>query len=178
MSLNTFPSINPNALHAYGQVRRTHGHQGHLVINVLSNDLYELDPEFLFIVIDEIPVPFEVEEMRGSREQLIIALKQINSLEEAERLIGSKVLIHEEELSESTDIHHQSDLVGFQLFHPTLQKIGTVIHLDESTANQLLTIEQTDGDDVIIPLVEDWIMNIDPKARKLTLNFPEELLHL
>lgn len=178
MIQNPYPSIDFNALHPYGVIRRTHGHQGNVIISVLGESLFQLDPQFLFIVIDEIPIPFEVEEMRGSKEQLITTFKHIETLTKAEKLVGYKVLIHEDELSGIDDSESISDLIGYDLYHPTLQKVGTILHLDDSTSNLLLTIETPDGSSIMIPMVDEWVVDINSQSRRLTLDFPEELLEL
>lgn len=177
---NPFPSINPNDLLPFGVIRRTHGRQGDLTIALSREDLFHVDPQFLFLLIDEIPVPYEVIDIRGNKEQLIFSFEDIDDMDKAANFIGTKVLIHKDEIPNGLEkFSSQPEIVGYLVVHETTGTVGTIEHLDNSTANFLLIIKKSDdGNEVMIPLVEEWITSIDSQNKILTLNFPEELLEL
>lgn len=175
---NPYPTLEPHHLRPYGTIRRTHGHRGDLVISVLTEELFQLDPHFLFAVVDEIPIPLEIEEMKGTKEQLIVTFSRIDTMNEAEKWVGKSVMIHDEEIPEHLELSQSSLLLGVRVLHPTLNHIGSIVHLDDSTSNLLLTIEGADSKDILIPLVEEWIISFDADKKELLLNFPQELLEL
>lgn len=175
---NPFPTINPQQLHPYGSIKRTHGHRGDLVISVLNEELFQLDPQFLFALVDGIPIPLEIEEMKGSKEQLIVTFSRIENMDEAEKWVGKELLIHEEEIPEDQELSETSRLLGFHVLHPTLGSVGSIVHLDDSTSNLLLSVEHPDGKLLLIPLVDDWITDVNSDQREITLDFPPELLEL
>lgn len=175
---NPYPTLLPEDFAMYGVVRKTHGHQGELIVTLNSEALWEVDPECLFPVIDQIAIPYQVEGIRGNSSQLIIKLNGINNLSEAERLIGCHLMILKKELPESYEADIL-DLVGYSLIHATGEVIGQVLSIDNTTINTLILIKRENtGINITIPLVEDWIIEINEKSHTITLDFPLELLEL
>lgn len=176
-----YPTLQASDLIPYGRIRKTHGYQGAVIIALDSEYVYELEPEFLFIAIDEIPVPFRVDDMRGSMDQWIVSLEGIQNLEHSDPLVGFQVYVHREERhhnsNDSDQILLYHTLVGFTLKHANGIDIGTVVYLDTSTANLLLTVDRPSGE-VYIPLVEEWVVGLDEKKQSITMNFPMQLLEL
>ena len=163
----------------YGSVRKTHGHRGEVVIDLAREELFDLDPKFLFVEIDGIPVPFQVESLRGDLSRLICCFTRVNGEEEANRLRGSRLLIPGDEKEETDDSESVPNVVGYTVRHPHIGTIGTVVDIDDTTTNILLLIQTADaGDEVMLPLVEEWITDIDEKKHIFTYDFPPSLLSL
>lgn len=174
---NPFPTIDPKQLVPHGKIRRTHGNQGEVSITLVSPVLEELDPEFLFLLIDEIPVPYRVAGIRGKGEQFIVGFEGIENLSDAEQLVGLQVQIHQGELSEDSG-DFQITLRGYQLQHAQGAIIGRIADIDSSTANILILVERPNQSAVAIPLVEQWIVAIDRDNQIITMDFPLQLLDL
>lgn len=164
----------------YGTIRRAHGHQGALMLELHSEELMDAEPEFIFINVDGIPVPFRVEEMRGTKEQLITTVERINSSDEAGLLRGQPVWIGADEAPEVEEENISLHLLlGFRVEHSSGQDLGTISEIEDSTANLLLVISKEGQDDpILIPFVEEWITHIDAAKRHLVLDCPPELLDL
>lgn len=166
----------------YGTIRRSHGHQGAMTIELHSEELMDAEPQYLFIDIDGIPVPFHVEEMRGTREQLITAVERIDSSDAATLLRGRPVWIGADEAPQieegDVSIHL---LLGYSVEHTSGCLIGVITEIEDSTANVLLVISderREDQNPLLIPYVEEWIQELDTTRRVLTLSCPAELLDL
>lgn len=145
----------------------------------LSSPTYEeILPEFLFPVIDEIPIPYRVEQIRGSAEQLIIKLQELHNLCDAEPFVGCTLMVLKEELTvdEEADI---SKLIGYTLLHESGEVIGEIVAIDSATVNTLLLVELAKNQKQIpIPLASEWLVDLNEQSQKLILNFPVELLNL
>lgn len=164
----------------YGTIRRAHGHQGALLLELHSEEIMDAEPEFIFIDIDGIPVPFRVEEMRGTRDQLITTVERIQSADDAARLRGQAVWIAAHEAPEMEEDHLSLHLLlGYKVMHSTGEVLGIITEIEDSTANLLLVISSEGSDEpLLIPFVEDWITDVDTSQRQLTIDCPAELLHL
>lgn len=174
---NPFPTIDPKHLIAYGKVRRTHGNQGEVILALVSPAFEVLEPQFLFLLIDEIPVPYRLASIRGGGEQFIIGFEGVDTLTDAETLVGLEAQIHQDELPEE---HSNISLTfrNYQLQHVGGELIGRIVDIDSSTTNILILIERPNHSEVTIPLVEQWIASIDDHHRIITMDFPLELLDL
>ena len=108
-------------------------------------------PEFIFVQRDGLFVPFrssDIAELRG---------------EEA-------FVLRSDVQDEEDDMMTWQDLVGYTIMDDG-NTIGIIGHVDESTINTLATLE----DGRMVPLHEDFIMDIDEAAHVLHVHFPFSL---
>ena len=56
--------------------------------------------------------------------------------------------------------------------------MGTIDDVDESTLNVLLSITTPEGKELLLPVAEDLVEEIDVPNRKLTMVIPDGLLQL
>jgi ribosomal 30S subunit maturation factor RimM len=59
-------------------------------------------------------------------------------------------------------------LIGYRILDTDQGELGTIIHVDETTINTLITLDN----DQLIPLHEDFILNIEPDKQLLTICLP------
>ena len=70
-------------------------------------------------------------------------------------------------------------LTGFTVSDVQAGLLGTVEHVDDSSANILLTIRSQSGDDEwLIPFHDDFLVHFDLRQRTLLLQLPEGILAL
>ena len=67
--------------------------------------------------------------------------------------------------------------VGFRVEDVQHGELGEVVEVDNSTVNTLFVIEK-DGEELLLPAQEEFIVNIDQMHRIITVNVPEGLLAL
>lgn len=144
------------------------------MVSLHNPALYDTNPAFIFFSIDGLPVPFSVQSIRGTAQQLIVAFDDINDRTVAQRFTGKELLLHMDEVPQDHHILHSA----VRLFHANGSEIGEVVSIDESTQNRLLTIKRSDDSRLLIPYVEEWIVDQDDALGTITLNFPIELLDL
>ena len=66
---------------------------------------------------------------------------------------------------------------GFRAVDKKLGEIGEITDIDESTINTLFVVEKQ-GEEILIPVQEEFIAGIDHKKRTITFDLPEGLLSL
>ena len=106
-------------------------------------------PAFVFVRRDGLFVPF--------RSERIAELK-------GEEAFVLRSDVHEEEDGLLT----WQDLVGFVIEDEEAGRVGTIDYIDESTINTLATLD----DGRMVPLHEDFIVDIDEEDRILHVRFP------
>ena len=79
------------------------------------------------------------------------------------KLEGNKFYYHEVE--------------GFEVEDVRLGNIGTIQRINDSNAQPLFEIEK-DGIEILVPLIDDFIVNLDRINKKIILNTPEGLVDL
>lgn len=119
-----------------------------LSIGVLKRTHYKDLPAFVFVRRDGLFVPFRSENIS--------------------ELIGEEGFVLRSDMQEEGDSELTwQDLIGYAIMDEG-EKIGIIADIDESTINTLATLE----DGRMVPLHEDFIIDIDEEARVLRVNFP------
>ncbi len=173
--------INLNDCVEIGFISKTHGVQGQLVVKLshLSfDDIIEM--ELVFILIDGLPVPFFIEEFSERLpDSIILKLEDIHSEQEARKLTSYPVYTEKKFLTniKSAEILHIDQFIGFSVIDKKSGKIGTLQSVIQNTNNPLLSI--IDGKkEILIPLQEEFILDIDVDKNEILVDCPDGLLDM
>jgi 16S rRNA processing protein RimM len=153
-----------------GKITRTHGKRGEVQC-LTSNEYWEnADANFLILCIDNILVPFRVLDWRGKgSDSLIFQIDRITDEHMAQQLVGCQAYMLASDLSEEDEmLPTWQSLTGFRVIDTDQGELGTIIHVDETTINTLITLEN----DQLIPIHEDFIIDIDQTKKQLTICLP------
>ena len=184
-----------------GRFTRTHGIHGEIEVHFTDDVFDRGEADYVFLKIDGLYVPFFLEDYRfkGS-ESALFTLDGIDSDTAARELVGHTVyypldarpaedeetisslraftgfrllLIDRQALAEAAEEGDETSGNGV----PTLE-LGIVKHVETATANTLLTVKVEGGEDVLLPLHDDFVVDYDLRDRYLVLDVPEGLIDL
>ncbi len=167
------------ALIRAGQIFKPHGLKGELSF-ALSNCTLNADNNFfIFLMIDGIPVPFFVASARmKSGGAGLMMLDGVDTEEHARELSGLDIYLHPNQMVDTNEDEMAVEmLVGYTLTEELAGVIGVISSIDTTTENTLFVIE-TDDDEILIPVVEDYILSIDQEKKIIEMSLPEGLLAL
>ena len=116
-----------------------------------------------------------VESVWQHGERLIFKFAGVDSITDAERLVGSEVRLPLAERPEpEPGEFYQSDLVGCEVVEANGNVLGRVTGWQDGGGPQLLIV----NGDLLIPFVRAICVEIDPAARKIVVDLPEGLKDL
>ena len=119
-----------------------------LSIGLIRRTRYKDLPDFVFVKRDGLFVPFRAEQIA--------------------ELVGEEGFVLRSDVQEEGDGELTwQDLVGYTL-EDDGQTVGKIAQMDESTINTLAILE----DERMIPLHEDFIVEIDEDARVIRVQLP------
>ncbi len=108
----------------------------------------------------------------------------IDNRTDAEKLEGHFCLVRTSVLPEGFADQGTLDLVGFSVVDEAGKLIGTVQGLEENPAHALLVVKRagssddSEQDEVLIPLVDEFLVAVEEEAREIRVTLPEGLLDL
>ena len=164
-----------------GYVSKTHGLSGNLEVVVTVDWLDELGVDFIFIDIDGCYIPFYIAEERTKNSGRLLKLDNIDTKEEAERLIGATVYLSRDDFDDDMLAEAEGvDYEGYTIYDADGEKIGVIDYVDYNTENVLFCLDATDsaGFQIMIPAVDDFIVEIDDEKQTIVMNIPDGLLDL
>lgn len=162
-----------------GQITKPHGRKGEMAFTIDSTVLEDLDASFIVMEPDGILVPFYIENVRMKTIGTgLIKLERVDSEEQAREYIGQTIYLTKEFLEEIDDEEFETEyFIGFEMIDNDKGSIGQVTAIDDSTANALFIVE-SGRNEILIPIVEEFIAEIDHEKEVIHLTLPDGLLDL
>lgn len=177
--------IEEKNLTAVGKFQKTHALKGEL------NALLDIDPEFfeegnaMVVDVDGIFVPFFTTGIRPKgATSYLVKLEGIDSEEEARRFVNKLILAEKAELApfldmEEDEIRGEDEFCGYRITDAeTGNMLGVVERVDSSTSNLLFIVKTPEGDEIFIPIAEEFIDSIDDENREIHMQLPQGLIDL
>jgi len=168
--------IRKEDVYRIGKLGKTHGVRGEISF-LFDDDVFDrVDADYLILSIDDILVPFFIEEYRFKTDSnALMKFEGIDTQERARELTGCEVYFPHELADSDEDTISWAAIVGFDITDADSNRtIGRIAAVDDSTINILFELE----DGRLIPASEDLITAIDQQARTITMRLPDGLLNL
>lgn len=165
--------ITEDMLARVGKAFKPHGFKGEINVELE----YDFGPEDLagtaaFFNIDGIPVPFRIESVRnGQKENFLLKFKEIDSDIEAVAVASKPMFFLKTDISRLLEIEEaeidalEEGYIGFKVIDEyNKEVIGSVEDLEEGVEYDYLSVRKiSDGELVSIPLIEEFIKDINVK---------------
>lgn len=163
-----------------GEVIKPHGANGELSFNFTSDVFDTENIEFLIIEIQGILVPFFIEEYRFKSESTgLIKFEGVDSDEQAKVFSGLTLFVQKKYLDKVEDAEIELNyFVGFHLVDEIKGELGLITEVDQTTENALFVIDNGSDDELLIPIGDDYIREIDHYNKRILVRLPEGLLEL
>lgn len=166
-----------------GKFNKPHGVKGEISATI------ELDVDLdcvrcVIIPVDGIYVPFFIENVRPKNgDTFLVTLDGIDNEEKAQYFANRTFYIPATDLPEADEYNDEdgfyaADLIGYTLEDLTAGKIGSVTDINDSTQNVLFVITTDSGSEVFVPVVDEFIIDIDPDKKLIHTSLPEGIVDL
>lgn len=115
----------------------------------------------------------EVLECRQQGRGIVARLEGVNTRNQAEALIGSKILVDEADLPELEEGEfYWQQLIGLQVVSTQGDDLGRISSMLETGANDVIVIGGQSGNpDVLIPYVKQVVVDVDLAAGTMTVDW-------
>lgn len=160
---------------AFGHIGKTRGLKGELKF-VLATDLYIPDTiELLYLLDGTSLVPYPVESLKTQDKGGFVVFSGINTVEQAQRFVGRQLFIQKDILPEKEFTY--KDLVSYAVYDEQAGLLGELEEVEHLPQQWIGRIEYL-GAEVLVPLNETTVLDINDTEKKLFLNLPEGLLDI
>ena len=172
--------IKKEEVYKIGLFNKPHGIHGELQFTFTDDIFDRVDCDYLICLLDGIFVPFFIEEYRfRSDSTALVKLEGIDTAERARMFTNVEVYFPVKHAEEAEDGELSWNFfVGFRMEDVRHGELGEVVEVDTTTVNTLFVVEQEDGEELLIPAQEEFIVEISQEKKLITVELPEGLLNL
>jgi 16S rRNA processing protein RimM len=163
-----------------GRVARAHGNKGQVIVNPETDFPAERFAEGNVLVVEHggRQVERRIASVRFQQGRPIIALDGVGSMDDAEALAGAELKVPAAALAPLPGgTFYRHDLVGCEVRTKDGQVVGKVTDVEGTVERSLLVIA-AHGGEVMIPMVDGFVVDVDLTARRIVVDPPEGLLEL
>lgn len=162
-----------------GKITKKHGFKGNLILHLETDEpeLYK-NMESVFIEKNGMLIPFFFESIGPhSKNKLLVKFEDV-SAEEAEKLVNHSLYLPLEMLPElnETDFYYH-EIIDYRVFDDKKGEIGKIKRVNDSGVQAIFEIE-FEGKEILIPVVDEWILEVNRIEKFIKIKTPEGLIEL
>ncbi|MGB7498642.1 MAG: ribosome maturation factor RimM [Moheibacter sp.] len=162
-----------------GKITKKHGFKGNLILHLETDEpeLYQ-NMESVFIETNGMLVPFFFENIGPhSKNKLLVKFEDLTP-EEVEKLINRSVWLPLDTLPElEDDAFYYHEIIGYKVIDSRRGEIGLIKNVNDSGIQALFEID-FDGKQILIPVVDDWILEVNKDEKFIRIDTPDGLIEL
>ncbi|MAP53804.1 ribosome maturation factor RimM [Altibacter sp.] len=163
-----------------GKIVKKYSFKGELLIKLDTDDPEEfVEMESVFVEVHKNLIPFFIEESSLHKSELLrIKFEDVDSEADADALLGAALYLPLTALPKLTgNQFYYHEVIGFTISDQRFGVIGTLVSINDSTAQALFEIDHN-GKEVLIPINDSFIKKVDRTAKSILLDVPEGLIEL
>ena len=163
-----------------GKIVKKYSFKGELLIK-LDTDEPELFTEMESVFVEQRKnlIPFFIEESSLHKSELLrVRFENVKNEDEANALIGAHLYLPLEFLPKLTgNKFYYHEIIGFTAKDESFGKIGEITGVNDTTSQALFEIDR-DGKQILIPMIDHFIIKVDRENRTILLKVPEGLIEM
>jgi 16S rRNA processing protein RimM len=162
-----------------GYIVKPHGLKGEFTIFLDSDHPeYYKGLESVYVEFQHKLVPFFIDHIEIAGNKATVKLQDIDGIEDANQYKGCILYLPLDRLPElREDQFYYHEIIGFQVSDSVNGHLGEVTSVYEANGNDLLAIDYN-GNEVLVPVREEFIIDLDKKNKSIILNLPDGLLDI
>lgn len=163
-----------------GKIVKKYSFKGEVILK-LDTDEPELyyDLDFVYLEKGENLIPYFIETCSTPKADLLrIQFEDVYSNEAADAIVKSNAYLPLKFLPKLTGKQfYYHEITGFLLEDERFGPVGKVLGIDDSTAQPLFIVEVGEKE-ILIPMIDEFLVKIDRAHKKIIVNTPEGLIEM
>lgn len=163
-----------------GKIVKKYSFKGELLVKLDTDDPKSYTKmESVFVEKNKNLVPFFIERSSLHKSELLrVKFENINGDEDADPLINSHLFLPLDLLPKLIgNKFYFHEIIGFKVTDSSFGEVGLITGVNESTFQPLFEIDRN-GKEILIPLIDNFIKNVDRDNKTIQLEVPEGLIEI
>ena len=160
-----------------GQIVNTYGIKGFVKVNPLVDNNNQFKSfEKLYIQNKNNLKELQVEEVKFSKNQVLLKLKGIETIEQAETLRNYYLQAKREDIKLEKGAYFIVDLIGLEVCTEEGELLGILKEVLQPGANDVYVVENEAKQEILLPVIPDVVKQVDIECKKITVKLLEGLI--
>jgi 16S rRNA processing protein RimM len=163
-----------------GKIAKKFSFKGEVLIYLDTDEpeLYE-NLESMFVECGKHLVPFFIENSSLHKNDFLrVRFEDVKNEEEADAVLGNHVYLPLKMLPKlSGNKFYFHEVIGFEVEDKRLGIVGEIQSINDSSAQPLFEV-LNDGVEILIPMIDHFLVKIDRENRKVVMDLPEGLIEM
>ncbi len=158
-----------------GKVIKAHGLRGHLKVLPYGETFSTLSAEEKITanLPDGSSLTLTVAEIRPHQKTFLLMSREIETVEEAHRLVGAELCVPESRLPPTDpDEFYWYQLIGLEVVNSEGERLGILEEIIETGSNDVYVVRRG-KEEILIPAIEEVVREVDLQRRLMTVDLPE-----
>ena len=155
----------------------THGLRGEVKV-VSWTDYPEVfeDIEYVYIKKKNDYKRLDISGIKYQKGNIIVRFRQITDINEAEKYKNQVIYTERDMLGELPEgVYYIADLIGLNVVKENGEKIGVIADVFNTGSNDIYDIKRDGQKNLLLPVIEDVVLNISLEDKKVTVRMMEGL---
>lgn len=155
-----------------GQIVNTNGLKGVVKVNPFIDDISKFeDLKYVYIQLKNELKKVKIEQVRYNKNQVLLKLEGIDSIEEAEKYRNFYLKTEKESQEDlGEDTYYIVDLIGLDVYSDKNEYLGKIEDVFPTGSNDVYVVKDNLGKQILIPAIADVVKEVDLKNKKMTIN--------
>ena len=155
-----------------GQIVNTNGLKGFLKVKPLTDDITRFEKlKTIYIQKAKELIGFKIQEVKYNKQSVLLKLEGIDDITEAEKYKNFYIKISKENAVElEKNSYFIVDIIGCQVYTDENEYLGNVVDVFQTGSNDVYTLKNSEGKEILIPAIKEVIKNVDIKNKKIVIH--------
>jgi len=160
-----------------GKIINTHGLRGEVKVVTWTDSPEDFDDiKNVYASLKTGDVKLTISRIKYQKNNIIVKFKEIDVIEEAEQYKNAILSADREELPPLPEgVHYIVDLIGCTVIDTNDNEIGVLDDVFRAGAGNVYTIKRKGMKELLLPVNDDTVLNIDTDAKQIRISIPEGL---
>ncbi|HOZ54835.1 MAG TPA: ribosome maturation factor RimM [Clostridia bacterium] len=161
-----------------GQIVNTFGVKGLLKVNPFTDDITRFEKlKKVYVVKNNNMTEIEIEEVKYHKNMVLLKVKGIDDMTNAEKLKGLFLKIHRKDAIElPEDTYFIVDVLGSDVITDDGIHLGKVEDIYSTGSKDIYVVKDELGKQILLPSIKEVILDIDVKKQLVTVHLIKGLV--
>ncbi len=161
-----------------GVISSTHGVRGEVKVFPTTDDVTRFKKlKEVILVTEKTEKILKITSVKFFKQFAIVKFEGIDTLNDVEVYKGASLFVDRKNAVKlQKDEYFIADLIDLEVVDEQENKLGTLVDVMQTGANDVYIVKNDEGKELLFPAIKECILDIDFKAKKMTVHVMDGLL--